>query len=64
MSNAASQLVTLQSHAPSQQARIADNGTLAWILSALSISTKIIANMEAGPRRSGWRIAVSEEVRF
>lgn len=39
-----SQIVTLQSHALQQQARFADNGTLAWILSALSISTKIIAN--------------------
>src|SRR5262245_59491380 len=38
------QIVTLQSHALAQQARFADNGTLAWILSALSISTKIIAN--------------------
>lgn len=37
-------LVTLQSHALQQQARFADNGTLAWILSALSISCKIIAN--------------------
>jgi len=39
-----SHIVTLQSHALQQQARFADNGTLAWILSALSISTKIIAN--------------------
>lgn len=39
-----SQIVTLQSHVLQQQARFADNGTLAWILSALSISTKIIAN--------------------
>jgi fructose-1,6-bisphosphatase I len=39
-----SQIVTLQSHALQQSARFADNGTLAWILSALSISTKIIAN--------------------
>jgi fructose-1,6-bisphosphatase I len=38
------QIVTLQSHALQQSARFADNGTLAWILSALSISTKIIAN--------------------
>jgi fructose-1,6-bisphosphatase I len=42
--NAAQQLVTLQSHALQQQSRFADNGTLAWILSALSISCKIIAN--------------------
>jgi len=40
-----SQIVTLQSHALQQQARFQDSsGTLAWILSALSISTKIIAN--------------------
>jgi fructose-1,6-bisphosphatase I len=39
-----SQIVTLQSHALQQQARFGDNGTLAWILSALSISSKIIAN--------------------
>jgi fructose-1,6-bisphosphatase I len=38
------QIVTLQSHALQQSARFNDNGTLAWILSALSISTKIIAN--------------------
>src|SRR5690349_16280387 len=37
-------IVTLQSHALQQQGRFADNGTLAWILSALSISCKIIAN--------------------
>jgi fructose-1,6-bisphosphatase I len=37
-------IVTLQSHALQQQARFADNGTLAWILSALSLSCKIIAN--------------------
>ncbi len=42
--DAHSQLVTLQSHALQQSARLADSGTLAWILSALSISTKIIAN--------------------
>lgn len=40
----AASIVTLQSHALQQQARFADNGTLAWILSALSISCKIIAN--------------------
>ena len=40
-----SNLVTLQSHALQQQSRFDDaGGTLAWILSALSISTKIIAN--------------------
>jgi fructose-1,6-bisphosphatase I len=39
-----SQIVSLQSHVLQQQARFADNGTLAWIFSALSISTKIIAN--------------------
>src|SRR5215831_14702756 len=40
-----SQIVTLQSHALQQQARFSDtSGTLAWMLSALSISTKIIAN--------------------
>jgi fructose-1,6-bisphosphatase I len=38
------QIVTLQTHALQQQARFADNGTLAWILSALSLSCKIIAN--------------------
>lgn len=39
------QIVTLQSHALQQQARFQDtSGTLAWILSALSISSKIIAN--------------------
>lgn len=38
------QIVTLQSHVLQQQARFGDNGTLAWIFSALSISTKIIAN--------------------
>jgi fructose-1,6-bisphosphatase I len=37
-------IVTLQSHALQQQPRFADNGTLAWILSALSLSCKIIAN--------------------
>ncbi|MBC7984611.1 MAG: class 1 fructose-bisphosphatase [Candidatus Obscuribacterales bacterium] len=38
-------IVTLQSHALQQQSRFADTiGTLAWILSALSISSKIIAN--------------------
>jgi len=38
-------LVTLQSHALQQQSRFPDaGGTLAWILSALSISCKIIAN--------------------
>jgi fructose-1,6-bisphosphatase I len=37
-------IVTLQSHALQQQARFADSGTLAWILSALSLSCKIIAN--------------------
>lgn len=37
-------IVTLQSHALQQTARFADNGTLAWIFSALSISCKIIAN--------------------
>lgn len=41
---AQAQIVTLQSHVLQQQARFPDNGTLAWILSALSISTKIIAN--------------------
>lgn len=41
---ASAQIVTLQSHALQQTARFADNGTLAWILSALSISSKIIAN--------------------
>ena len=45
MSEPHSQLVTLQSHALQQQSRFPDaGGTLAWILSALSISTKIIAN--------------------
>jgi len=38
------QIVTLESHVLQQQSRFADNGTLAWILSALSTSTKIIAN--------------------
>jgi fructose-1,6-bisphosphatase I len=42
--DASSHIVTLQSHALQQQARFADNGTLAWILSALSLSCKIIAN--------------------
>jgi len=38
-------IVTLQSHALQAQARFPDaSGTLAWILSALSISCKIIAN--------------------
>jgi len=37
-------IVTLQTHALQQQARFADNGTLAWILSALSLSCKIIAS--------------------
>ncbi len=38
------EIVTLQSHALQQHACFSDNGTLAWILSALSISSKIIAN--------------------
>lgn len=42
--DSAAHIVTLQSHALQQQTRFADNGTLAWILSALSLSCKIIAN--------------------
>lgn len=39
------QIVTIQAHILEQQARFpAANGTLSWILSALSISAKIIAN--------------------
>jgi len=37
-------IVTLQSHALQQHVCFSDNGTLAWILSALSFSSKIIAN--------------------
>lgn len=43
--NGSANIVTLQSHALQLQARMQDTtGTLPWILSALSISCKIIAN--------------------
>ena len=40
-----SPIVTIQSHLLAEQARIpGSTGTLSWILSAMSISAKIIAN--------------------
>jgi hypothetical protein len=45
-------IVTIQSHLLAQQSRIPGaTGTLSWILSAMSISAKIISASRARPAR-------------